>query len=244
MVYLLAGLFLILFIISKSPKLKGMIGEFSIRAKLKRLNPNEYTVLHDIMIKQSDGKTAQIDHLVVSRYGVFVIETKNYTGWIVGNEKSEYWTQVIYKRKEKLYNPIRQNYGHIKALENVLEDDSIPFISIIAFSTRANLKLEQMSTEVVYSTQLVSTINKYKVELLADEHKRNILKVLSSKLIKGNKERKQHVKDIKGKLRTDRAMTDSGICPRCGNRLMKRNGKNGSFLGCNSYPRCRFTSKA
>lgn len=58
---------------------------------------------------------ALIDHVVISKYGVFVIETKNYRGWIIGNEKSEYWTQVIYKRKERLYNPIKQNYGHIKA---------------------------------------------------------------------------------------------------------------------------------
>jgi len=54
---------------------------------------------------------------VVSNYGIFVIETKNYKGWIIGNEFDDYWTQVIFKRKEKLYNPIKQNYGHIQALK-------------------------------------------------------------------------------------------------------------------------------
>jgi hypothetical protein len=164
MIYTLAALLLILSIIARSPKIKGMIGEVSIRFKLRKLDPQEYSVLHDIMIKQPDGRTSQFDHLVISRYGVFVIETKNYRGWIVGSEKAEYWTQVIYRRKEKLYNPIRQNYGHIKVLEGVLEDNTIPFISIIAFSTRADLKLEPMSTEVIYSTELLSTIYKYKTE--------------------------------------------------------------------------------
>jgi hypothetical protein len=73
---------------------------------------------------QVGNKTTQIDHIVVSNYGIFVIETKNYKGWIMGNEYDEYWRQVIYKRKEKLYNPIKQNYGHILALKGVLKNFS------------------------------------------------------------------------------------------------------------------------
>ncbi|WP_139998004.1 nuclease-related domain-containing protein [Paenibacillus paridis] len=125
MIYLLAGILLNLFILSKSPTFKGFIGEASVRAKLKKLNPKEYILLKDIVLKKADGRTSQVDHIVISKYGLFVIETKNYTGWIVGNEKAEYWTRVIYKRKEKLYNPIRQNYGHMKAIEAVLEDTTI-----------------------------------------------------------------------------------------------------------------------
>lgn len=75
----------------------------------------KYKVLNNITL-QTDGRTTQIDHVVVSNLGLFVIETKNYKGWIIGDEYSEYWTQVIYKRKEKLYNHIRQNYGHLMAL--------------------------------------------------------------------------------------------------------------------------------
>lgn len=81
------------------PKIKGFLGEKVVSAILSRLNPQKYTVINDVMLN-INGKTSQIDHVVVSNYGIFVIETKNYKGWILGDERSEYWTQVIYKRKE------------------------------------------------------------------------------------------------------------------------------------------------
>ncbi|GAA3403265.1 NERD domain-containing protein [Paenibacillus hodogayensis] len=241
LIYIMAGLMLAVIILSKSPTLKGKIGEASIRSKLKKLDPKEYHVLHDIMIQQPDGKTTQIDHLVISRYGVFVIETKNYTGWIMGSERAEYWTQVIYKRKEKLYNPIRQNYGHIKALENFLGESGIPFISIISFSTRATLKLEAMSAEVIYSTQVVRTILKYKEVQLTEEQREQIYKALSVKTIHTREERKQHVQDIKGKLKETKQMVSAGICPKCQGELVERRGKNGAFTGCSNFPSCRYT---
>jgi Zn-finger domain associated with topoisomerase type I len=241
MIYLLAGLMLALVLILRSPKIKGMIGESSVRHKLSKLDPKEYKVLHDLMIQRPDKKTSQIDHVVISRYGVFVIETKNYTGWIMGSEKAEYWTQVIYKRKERLYNPIRQNYGHIKALESHLEDDTLPFISIIAFSTRADLKLEQMSTDVVYTTRLISTIQKYRDAVLSDEQIHRVQTALSVRTIHTREERKKHVSDIKGNMREKAALVSEGICPRCNGKLVERRGKNGAFIGCSSYPKCRFT---
>lgn len=73
------------------------------------------------MLKVGD-KTTQIDHVVIPNYGIFVIETKNYKGWIIGNEFDDYWKQIIYKRKEKLHNPIKQNYGHIMVLKEHLSD--------------------------------------------------------------------------------------------------------------------------
>ena len=76
----------------------------------------------------------QIDHVVVSIYGIFVIETKNYSGWIFGDENSQYWAQVIYKTKNRFYNPILQNRGHIKALQGLLQDYShIRYIPIVVF---------------------------------------------------------------------------------------------------------------
>lgn len=156
----------------------------------------------------------------------------------------EYWTQVIYKRKEKLYNPIRQNYGHIKALESHLKDDTIPFISIGAFSTRADLKLEQMSTDVVYTTQLMPTIRKYKKIVLSAEQVHRIRKALSVKTIHTRAERKKHVADIKDSMKKKEALANAGICPRCNGKLVERRGKNGAFIGCSSYPKCRYTKSS
>ena len=77
------------------PKIKGELGEYGVRRKLRRLNKNDYIVYNVIYLKNK-GSSKQIDHLIVSIYGAFVIETKNYKGWIFGNESSKYWTQTLY----------------------------------------------------------------------------------------------------------------------------------------------------
>jgi len=130
------------------PKIKGYFGEKSVAFFLSRLDPEKYKVINNIMLQIGKG-TSQIDHIIVSNYGIFVIETKNYKGWIIGNEFDDYWTQVIYKRKEKLRNPIKQNYGHIQALKVVLSDyPNINYILIVAFTTRADLKVN-VNTDVI-----------------------------------------------------------------------------------------------
>ena len=101
--------------------------------------------------------------MVVSHKGIFVLETKNYTGWIFGNENSQNWTQVIYKRKEKFYNPIWQNFGHIQALKEYLGENTtqnIPFSSIIVFSNEATLKFKEpfKKSSVIQRSQLVQII--------------------------------------------------------------------------------------
>lgn len=142
--------------------IKGALGERRINNKLARLG-EEYQIYHDIYVKKNDGNTTQIDHVVLSPYGVFVIETKNYTGWIFGNEKQQNWTQVIYKRKERFYNPILQNKGHINALKEYLNLDA-NFHSIIVFADEAKLKFETSFTEVevIQTKQLHKLMKKYK----------------------------------------------------------------------------------
>ena len=91
---------------------KGAIGEKRVAHILKKLPEDRYKVINNLLI-QNNGYTTQIDHIVVSVYGIFVIETKTYKGWIYGGENSDYWTQNIYGNKYQLRNPIHQNYGHI-----------------------------------------------------------------------------------------------------------------------------------
>lgn len=101
-------------------RVKGGAGEMVVSRRLRRLPEEEYRVFDNVILPTPRG-SSQIDHLVVSVYGIFVIETKNYKGWLYGGEKSEYWTQNIYGQKYKLYNPIFQNAGHIRALRRVLQ---------------------------------------------------------------------------------------------------------------------------
>ncbi len=113
---------------------KGKRGEKQVSALLSLLPKKDYLVINDLLL-QSGGHSTQIDHVVVSVYGIFVIETKYYQGWIYGGENSEFWTQNIYGHKYELRNPLRQNQGHIKAIQRLLvTDGTIPIHNIVAFS--------------------------------------------------------------------------------------------------------------
>lgn len=224
------------------PKISGFFGEKSVSFLLSRLDETKYKVINNIML-QVGNKTTQIDHVVVSNYGIFVIETKNYRGWITGNEFDDYWRQTIYKRKERLYNPIKQNYCHIQALkEHLNEFEDINYISIIAFTTKADLKVKA-KTDVVYTTRLPQTIKKYNTETIRDSIKEQIYERLNSLNIDSKENRKAHVKAIHKRLDDNNKKANNDICPRCGNGLVLRNGKYGRFKGCSSFPKCRFIAK-
>lgn len=233
------AIFVIVYPIYK-PYIKGYLGEKGIGFILSKLDPQKYKIINDVMLKVN-GKTSQIDHVVISNYGVFVIETKNYKGWIVGNEKSEYWAQIIYKRKEKLYNPIRQNYGHVQALKSVLLDyPDVVFIPIVVFSVNADLKIKS-SSDVVYSINLIKTIKKYDQEVITDKLKEEIYSRIMLLNIDDKETKKQHVLEINQNKQEKAKKTESNICPKCGGKLFNRKGKRGDFKGCSNFPQCRFT---
>ena len=120
---------LAIFIKLKIPMWKGQYSEKLVNDKISKLS-DEYVIFNDLLF-ESNGRSTQIDHVVVSPYGVFVIETKGYKGLIFGGENSEYWTQTIYKSKHQFYNPIKQNEGHVRFLHHLLRCSmNIPFIPI------------------------------------------------------------------------------------------------------------------
>lgn len=95
-------------------RLMGVMGESVIRARLDEgLSKDRYAVLNNVYLPLAEGGTTQIDHVVVSPYGVFVVETKNFKGWIFGDAKAPTWTQVVFHKKNTFQNPIRQNYLHV-----------------------------------------------------------------------------------------------------------------------------------
>jgi len=85
-----------------------------------RFGAPDYHLLNHVTLPLKDG-TTQIDHVLVSRFGIFVIETKDYKGWIFANPDDRYWTQVLYQAKFRFQNPIRQNYKHVRAIQELLE---------------------------------------------------------------------------------------------------------------------------
>ena len=220
-------------------EIKGTRGEARQEIRLHTLDREKYKVINDIIIPNKD-KTSQIDHLIISNYGIFVIENKNFSGSIYGSEKDRSWTQVMGKSRNAFYNPILQNYGHIKALQAIIGNNK-PIYSIIVFGEKATLKkidIENKNIKVINETKLLETIKTYNNEMLTTEEvKESLNKVLES-MSTIRQDIKTHVKNIKDTLEENKR-----TCPRCKSELVERTGVYGKFLGCSSYPKCRYNYK-
>ncbi|MGM0579701.1 MAG: NERD domain-containing protein [Bacteroidota bacterium] len=224
------------------PKIKGAFGEYKVSSKLKRLKRKDYIVLNYLLLKNGNS-TTQIDHIVISKSGIFVIETKNYKGWIHGHQNSEYWSQTIYKHKRKLRNPIKQNWAHVFALKKILSEyQYVKYYPIVVFAGNGKLKNVTTSLPVIYTRELLRTIKKTND---SENLSHNQMKMISNKLIEhnltGGKENRNHVKKIKTNFRERNKREKLKICPKCGTKLIIRKGKYRKFYGCQNFPKCRYT---
>lgn len=224
-------------------KSKGKVGEDRVAHILCRLPKEEYRVINNLMLRTQSGSTTQIDHVVISQYGIFVIETKFYKGWIYGGENSEFWTQNIYGNKYTLRNPILQNAGHVRALRQLLKDyGDIPFIPIVAFSRQATLGVSS-GTPVIYWNQIRKVIGQFKEKRIAPDAVTGIYnKLIESNILDSKESRREHIRNVRSYEDRRNIAVASDKCPRCGGNLVLRHGKYGSFYGCSNYPRCKFTT--
>ncbi len=223
----------------KYNKFRGFFGEFWVKRELNKLPKDEYIVLNDIMI--NNNGTHQIDHIVISKYGIFVIEMKNFYGIIIGKEKNDKWIQKFRSKKFYFPNPIHQNYGHIKTLEELLKIDYNKFISIVCFSNQVKLKVESNTivTQLDFINEKIKENNEIKINVSIKE----IAETINKYNIKDKKERKKHIKIINTRIKEDNYKINNMICPKCGGKLVSRKSKYGEFLGCSNYPKCRFIKR-
>ena len=250
----LVGPFFILFIFVivisfiKSAKFKGVIGEFLVNTNSKlRLDSSIYKRLSNVTLCLEDGSTTQIDHIVLSRFGIFVIETKNMQGWIFGSEHQKRWTQSIYGKKNSFQNPLLQNYRHIKALEEILGIDR-GLYSIVTFVGENEFKTD-MPNNVFNGGGYIGYIESFKEEIFSESELTKMLDVLESKsLVRGRATDKKHIDSLKSTSFSSKntyKQDQKIICSRCSSvmveRVNKRSGEH--FFGCSSYPRCRHTEK-
>ena len=241
-VMIFIAIVVLLVLILRLPKIKGIIGELYVAAFLKILPKDKYTVINNLLFTWN-GHSTQIDHIVVSIYGIFVIETKFYKGLIYGGENSEYWLQNIYGNKHQFRNPILQNQGHIRALKHLLHEyENIRFISIIAFSSRATLHVKTEST-VIHFYQLYRTIRKNKNKVITEEQVRQIHSLLIANKTKKRIAKRKHIASVKRNTIRQRNAVSNGYCPRCGGKLILRKGRYGKFYGCSNYPKCKYALK-
>ena len=157
---------------------KGKIGELLIMTRLRKgLPKSEYDILSNIYLPIGEGATTQIDHVVVSRFGVFVVETKNYSGWIFADAASKVWTQTIYNTKNTFQNPIRQNYRHVCAIVDNLGLPKEYIRGVVAFTGDCEFKTP-MPEGVIYSRKLVDYIKSFNSPILKEREKTEIGLVL------------------------------------------------------------------
>lgn len=239
-----------------SPTYKGKIGEKNVHNILLQL-PDEYVILEDVVLKTERG-TTQIDHVVVSKYGVFAIETKNYRGEIYGDDNRKEWTQMIitdvtyakkwwktytYVTKNRFYNPVKQSLAHSIAIKNILSQwSALKIVPIVVFTGSAVLKRVTSNYTIVYDFDLVETILSYRTIYLTDSDVRKVVDILLQKNVREYVDNRTHINNIYASKEEIYHKIASGFCPKCGGHLVLRTGKFGRFYGCSNYPKCKFTT--
>ena len=180
---------------------KGFLGETVINVAMwLKLEKDVYHRLNGITLPRANGGSTQIDHIIVSVYGIFVIETKNYKGWVYGSEKQKQWTQVFPNgSKFKFQNPLRQNYLHIKTLADLLGLELSYFHSMIAFIGECELKTRDELPEHVLAGGMVSYVKKKQDKLLTEDEVASIVEQINSnrfsKSWRTNRQHKAYLKD-------------------------------------------------
>ncbi|MBD9653756.1 NERD domain-containing protein [Pseudomonas sp. PDM12] len=238
LVWFIPAVFLIA--LFKSPWAKGQIGELLVRFFAHRqLDQHTYRRLHNVTLNTPDG-TTQIDHVFLSVYGIFVLETKNMSGWIFGSEKQAQWTQKFPKHTFKFQNPIRQNYKHIKALEANLGISPEHLHSVITFVGGSTFKTE-VPANVTQGIGFVRYIKSFQQPVFSETEVDAMLHDLQvGRRTPNLATHREHVQNLK--LRSD--PTAKRQCPKCGSSLLVRTVKSGAkagqkFWGCSAFPKCR-----
>lgn len=251
---------------------KGKQGEKLTERKLKwvQLFGRKGKTLRNVYLPTNDGGTSEIDVLFITQKGIFVFESKNYSGWIFGDEKSRNWTAMLpNKVKNRFYNPIMQNRTHLKWLANYVGDD-IPLFSIIVFSERCELKkvtvysenIKVIKRDMTYAT--VREIWEQNPDCIEADHIEELYQNLKQLTNADEAVKAAHVANIKNRFQKPNDMpasaavseenvvaqcpspqVDALICPRCGAKLVLREATKGAnagnqFYGCSRFPKCRY----
>ena len=154
-VLVLIAIIVVLLLKINQPKRRGRQGERIVETITAKLPNKKYVTFHNLVLP-IDNEITQIDTIIFSVRGIFVIETKNYTGWIFGGYRQEQWRQVIYNRTYYFMNPLRQNYKHTKAVQQLLKIPKQFIFSIVVFISKS--KLPYRIDNVLYDYELIDYI--------------------------------------------------------------------------------------
>lgn len=221
--------------------IRGWIGEKKTSFKLWLwLSGTKYRKFNNVIVPSSNG-TTQIDHILVSEYGIFIIETKNKKGWIYGSKDQTKWTQTLYNTKYQFQNPIRQTFRQKKVLSEFLSVSENKINDVVYFVGSCKFKTELPSN--VIKSGLGRYIKRFKKKPLKTHDVQRITNLLKKHISDNKYSNRDHRQSLK------KRHSSKTICPKCGSHLVMRVAINGAtagsnFLGCTNYPKCRFTRSA
>jgi hypothetical protein len=244
---------------------KGALGEYMIYERLKYLEADGGRFLFNLYIPKGDKKTTEIDVLLLHPKGIFVFESKNYSGWIYGNETQNYWTQVLPGRgnshKNSFYNPILQNDTHIRHLFAIIGTE-MPTYSVVTFSNHCvlkNISVQRNGVFVLNNSNIGILIDVVRDMTVCDALSPIRIERIYNKLYPytqtGEEVKITHIQQIEERRNQIQLNPNERIkhptqegdiyCPKCGAKLVLRTAKNGEnagnqFYGCSNYPRCRY----
>jgi len=250
--------------LSRLPGVKGWIGETIMRVSFSLFLPKDvYRVIHNVTIPDGQGGTTQIDHVIVSAFGVFVVETKHHRGWVFGGEKDRTWTQKIHGgHSQKFQNPLRQNYKHTECLQELLGLESSEVKSVVVFTGNCTLKTKEKLPDHVTKPGSCVRYIKSQADTILDEAAVCALEntIREERLKPSWKTSREHVAYVKGLHGEEPAAVPEPhpgpaepspadpapepVCPKCGAAMALRTAKRGAnagnqFWGCTNYPKCR-----
>jgi restriction system protein len=218
--------------------LRGWIGEKKTIFKMwLSLDAKTYRRFHNVIIPAKSG-TTQIDHILVSPYGLFIVETKNKKGWIFGSENQPTWTQTLYTGKYSFQNPLRQTFRQKKILSEFLGLDESILHTIVYFV--GDCKFKTQLPDNVIRSRLGRYIKGFRNPILSPLDVDRLVMALEQHISESSLTRRDHVRSLRQRHSSDT------VCPRCGADLVERTVKKGPnvgsmFLGCESFPKCRFS---
>jgi len=217
----------------------GQIGEWVFDTLAKEYLDDSYKIMSDVVLKFDNG-TTQIDQIIVSLYGIIVVEVKTYKGWIYGSNGR--WTQKLYRRQYRFQNPLKQNCKHINALQHLLKLPDEMFRSLIVFSGEAKFRTVMPENIVRGGMEYLNYIKKLKTVIFDGYAVEEIVKMIKANRLSSADHQKYMVRQ--------KAKYDAGdinrppSCPGCDKKMILRETKRGHykgkrFWGCQNYPRCK-----
>ncbi len=245
------GLFDIFKKIPTANEMAGGFGEWLTKVYSKTM-PGAM-VIQDVLIDGADGYTSQIDVVIVGNRGVYVVEVKMYPdAKIYGDVRSSKWYYYRNGKKYEIYSPLKQNKKHVEYMKAFLKDfGDIPLFSVVTmicddYKISGEFNKEgQFDTVVCTSLPAmdrgIKKIGDFNPIVWEDDKKKEIFEYIKNNQHKGKSARKEHKENVITYKENLDEMKEKKICPYCKTELVLREGKNGRFYGCKSFPKCRYT---